>query len=247
MTRQAKSAKMMRVTYNGYVLAETIEVTDPPFSVAKDDGTSQDSTHKVHLPGDSEFGDMTFTCFAIDDTCQTALETLAYAKTGGIWKIVYPSTYGVAFKTKVIDGWISNLRFGTPKSGRATLMITITPYEDITTVTTAGAPLTTPFLSNTNQASEALTLSPAAAAATYKYAVTAYSDDTGVKITATATTGTIYINGTSVASGVASAAITLNSGTGATTTIFVMVVESDAKTPKIYQIDVTIGTVLSPT
>ena len=55
---------------------------------------------------------------------------------------------------------------------------------------------------------------------------------------------TIYVNGTQVTSGSASAAITLGAGT---TTIFVMVVESDAKTAPIYQIDVTKGTVASPT
>jgi hypothetical protein len=125
--------------------------------------------------------------------------------------------------------------------------MTITPTETVTPVTTSGAGLTTTFFSITNQATEAISaITPAAAAATYKYAVTAFADDTGVKITPIATTGTIYVNGTVVATGVASGTITLNLGTGAVTTIFIMVVESDAKTPKIYQLDVTIGTVNSP-
>lgn len=248
MSGQALSAKGMKIVYNGYVLAESTDVTEPKFSVAKDSGTSHDSTNAVHLPGESEFGDATFTCFAIDDTCQLALETLAYAKTVGMWKIVYPSTWKYPFKTRVITGFISGLEAGTPRTGRATMKLTLTPQESMTTVTTLGAGLTSTFASLTNQSSEAITaITPTLAATTYKYAVTAFMDDTGVKITPVASTGTIYVNGAVVASGAASGTIPLNTGTGAVTTIFIMVVESDAKTVRIYQFDVTIGTVASPT
>lgn len=250
MTAQARSAKGIKVVYNGAVLTETTEVTPSKFSRAKDDGTSHDSTNKVHLPGEGEWSDMTFTCFAIDDTAQATLETLRDAGTIGLWKIVHPSTWsGAPFKTRSFSGWVSSWEEVLPRTGRATYKLTLTPVETVgAAITTAGAALTTPFLAFKNQADEAISaVTPTVSATAYTIAVTAFSDDTGIKITPTATTGTIYVNGTIVATGVASAGVTLNLGTGAITTIFVMVVESDLKTPKIYQINVTIGTVASPT
>lgn len=247
MSGNAKSAKGKRLTYNGYVLAEVNDVAEPKLTTAKDDVTDESSSRKCHAPGDQEYSDLTFTVFAVDDTAQAALESLAIAKTVGIWKVVYPSTFTTPFKTYVIPGFISGWEPMT-KNNRLAYKVTITPSMDYgPAVTTAGAALTTPFLAFKNQADEAVSaVTPTVSATAYRLAVTAFSDDTGIKITPTATTGTIYVNGAIVASGAASASITLNLGTGAVTTIFVMVVESEVKTPKIYQIDVTIGTVASP-
>jgi hypothetical protein len=248
MTGQAQSAKGAHIVYNGYVLAETTEVTPSKFTRAKDDGTSHDSSAKVHLPGEPEWSDLTFTCFAIDDTCQAAIETIRDSGAIGVWKVVMPSTYKYPFKTRSFSGWVSAWEEVLPRTGRATYKLSITPVETVgAAITTAGAKLTTTFLTFANNNSESITaITPAASATAYKLAVTAFSDDTGIKITPTAAVGTIYVNGTIVASGAASGTITLNLGTGAVTTIFVMVVESDLKTPQIYQIDVTIGTVASP-
>jgi hypothetical protein len=248
MSGQALSAKGIHLVYNGTVLAETTEVTRPKLTRAKDTGTGHSSSYAVHLPGEAEYGDASYTAFAIDDTAQQTLETLAAAGTIGLWKIVYPSTWKYPFKTRAFSAWISGLEEVLPRTGRATYKLTITPVEDVpAAITTLGAGLTTPFLAFTNQASEAITaITPTLAATTYRYAVTAFTDDTGIKITPTATTGTIYVNGTIVASGAASGTITLNSGAGAVTTIFVLVEEASTKTVRIYQIDVTIGTVSSP-
>jgi hypothetical protein len=247
MTAQAKPGKGVKLVYNGWVLAETVDADPFKPKRSKDTGTSHDSEAAVHLPGELEYSDLTATVYAIDDACQTALEALMAAGTIGLWKFVYPSTFTYPFKVYVGNAWLSGFEPSTPRNGRATYKMTLTPVMTVTPYTTSGAALTTPFLSFKNQADEAISaVSPSPAAAVYKYAVTAFSDDTGIKITPTATTGTIYVNGTVVASGAASDAITLNLGTGAVTTIFVMVVESDVKTPKIYQIDVTIGTVASP-
>jgi len=247
MSKQARAARGTHLTYNGYVLAEVNDIVLPGLTTVKDDVTDENSARKCHAAGIQEYSDLTFTVFAIDDTAQAALEALAIAGTDGIWKIVYPSTFTYPFKTYVIPGFISKWE-PTTKNGRLAYKVAITPSMDYgPAITTRGAGLTTTFFSLTNQAAESITaFTPTAAAAVYKYAVTAFSDDTGVKITPIATTGTIYVNGTIVASGAASAAITLNLGTGALTTFFVMVVESDAKTVTIYQFDVTIGTVASP-
>jgi hypothetical protein len=239
------------VVCNGYVVAETTENTQPKFTRAKDDGTGYGSTNKVHLAGIGEWGDGSFTCFAIDDAAQDYLVTLRDAGTSVWWKFVRPATWKSAgtvtpFRTDKTYGWVSGWEYIGQKEGRATYKLTITPEETVTTgITTLGAALTSTFLAFTNQADEAITaISPAAAATTYKYALTAFSDDTGVKITPTATTGTIYVNGVAVVSGAPSAAITIGTGTK---TVYVMVVESDLKCSPIYQIDITRGTVASPT
>jgi len=247
----AQTARGSFIVCNGYVVAETTENTPPKFTRAKDDGTGYGSTNKVHLAGIGEWGDGSFTCFAVDDAAQDYLVTLRDAGTSVWWKFVRPSTWmsaGVAtpFRTDKTYGFVSGWEYVGQKEGRATYKLTITPEETVTTgITTLGAALTTGFLAFTNQADEAITaVSPTLSATVYKYAVTAFSDDTGIKITPTATTGTIYVNGVQVASGAASAAITIGTGTK---TIYVMVVESDLKCPVIYQIDVTKGTVASPT
>jgi hypothetical protein len=165
------------------------------------------------------------------------------------WKVVRPSTWKVAgtvtpFKTDKFYGWVSGWEEVLPRTGRATYKLTVTTEETVTkNITTLGAALSA--LSFKNQADESITtFTPTPfAATTYKYAVTAFSDDTGIKITPTGATGTIYVNGTVVATGAASAAITLGTGTN---TFYVVVVESDAKCTPIYQIDVTRGTVASP-
>lgn len=249
----AQTARGSFILCGGYVVAETTENTPPKFSRAKDDGTSYGSTNKVHLAGIGEWGDGSFTCFATDEAAQAYIETLRDAGTSVWWKFVRPSTWvsnGTAtpFRTDKVYGWVSGWEYVGPREGRATYKLTITPEETVTTgITTLGAALTTPFLAFTNQADETISSStavtPTLSATTYKYAVTAFSDDTGIKITPTATTGTIYVNGAVVVSGAASAAITLGIGTK---TIYVVVVESDSKCPVVYQIDVTKGTVASP-
>lgn len=246
----AQSAIGSFIVCNGYVVAETTELTPPKFTRKKDSGTGLADGNEVHLSGRGEWGDGTFTCFAVDDAAQAYLETLRDSGASVWWKIVRPSTWksaGVStpFRTDKTYGWVSGWEYAGPKDGRATYKLTVTPEKDVTTgINTAGTNLSA--LSFKNQADESITaFTPTPfAATTYKYDVTAFSDDTGIKITPTAAGMTIYVNGTIVSSGSASGAITLGAGT---TTIYVMVVESDAKTAPIYQINVTKGTVLSPT
>jgi hypothetical protein len=247
---QAQTAKGSYVVCNSYVVAETTENTPPKFSRAKDDGTGYGSGNKVHLAGTGEWGDGSFTCFAVDDAAQEYLAALRDSGASVWWKFVRPPTWksgGVAtpFRTDKTYGWVSAWEYAGQKDGRATYKLGVTPEEDVTTgITTLGAALSA--LSFKNQADEtisAFTPTPFAAT-TYKYLVTAFSDDTGIKITPTGATGTIYVNGVQVGTGSASGVITLGTGT---TTIFVMVVESDLKCSVIYQIDVTRGTVASPT
>ena len=121
----------------------------------------------------------------------------------------------------------------------------VTVNGRMTQLIAASAGLTTPFFTIADDGTNALTPSPAAAGDTYEYDVTTYSDSVSVAITPTATAGTIKVNGTTVATGVASSAITLNSGEGAITMVSVVVGELN-KTPKVYWLRFKIGSVAQP-
>jgi hypothetical protein len=245
MSGNAKASRGKKITYNGYVLAETNDVVEPKLTTAKDDVTDEASARKCHAPGDQEYSDLTFTVFAVDDTAQAALEALARAGTVGTWKVIYPSTFSTPFKTYVIPGFISGWE-PTVKNNRLAYKMTITPSMDYgPAITTSGAALTTPFVTCKDSSDTSIPLTPTASATQYTLDGTALQAATHFHITPTATTGTIYVNGTIVATGADSAAINYalaDYPTGSVVTIFVMVVESDTKTPKIYQIRITRGT-----
>ena len=123
----------------------------------------------------------------------------------------------------------------TPLKGSPpTWTLTISPSSTTTELTSASPNLTTPFLAIADQSSNALTLTPSAAAAAYNYDCILYADDTAVTITPTATSGTIYVNGIVVATGIASGSISIPV-TVAERTIFVVVVTSN-DVPTVYRI-----------
>jgi len=243
MTSQAKMATGILIAYNGTVYAELLDVTDPPFAVEKVDATTHDSTHHINIPGESSFGDLTFRAEFVNDTAQAALRALAIIKTIGTWSIIYPSAF--SFLTYTIPGFVSSLKHTTPMKGTpATVDITITPTESVTEVTTAGAALTTPFVTITDNTPTDIPLTPTASATTYVLDGTALQAAIHLHVTPTATTGTIYVDGTIVATGAPSGPIAYalaDFPTGSIKTIFVMVLESAAKTPRVYRIRITRG------
>lgn len=242
MSSQAKTGTGIYVMYNGTVYAELTDVNDPAFTMGKSDATSHDSTYEVSLPSIGKFGDLTFKAFFVNDTAQAALRVLAINKTVGIWNVVYPAAF--SFLTYTCPGFVSSLKHTTPQKGAlATYDISITPTESVTEVTTAGAGLTTTFLLTTDQTPTTLAPTPAYAATTYVNDVTALQASTSIKITPTATTGTIYVDGVVTATGDAAtiAYALADFPTGSVKTIFVAVIESTLKTPKIYKIRVTRG------
>jgi hypothetical protein len=250
MSGQAQTGIGVKLAAGGYIVAEMKDNPVPPkFSRSPSVGTGQEDNNEVSLPGRGKWSPLTCEVYAIDDASQVYMEALRDSGAQIPWKIIRPPTWkagGVLtpFKTDIIPlGWVSAWEPTLP-ADRATYKLSVTPVRDYTTgITTLGAGLSA--LSFANQNSEAITaFTPSFSATTYKYTVTAFSDDTGIKITPTGATGTIYVNGTPVTSGMASAVIPLNAG--GTTTIYVFIVESDLKCPRIYQFDVTIGTVASP-
>ena len=247
MTSQARMATGIKLLYNGTVYAELIgDVTEPPFSVEKVDATSHDSTYKVSIPGQASWGDLKFNVNFINDPSQAALRVLALAKTVGIWRLVYPSNF--SFLTYSVPGFVSGLNKKLPlKGAAASWEITITPTEAVNEVTAAGEPLTTTFFSMAEDDSNAMTPAETPAAATYVYNYTTASDIVYVKLTPIcATSGTtLYVDGTVVATTVASGEIAYTVAaypTGKIKTFFV-VVDKAAVCPVIYQFNLIRGTV----
>jgi hypothetical protein len=236
------------VLYNGTVYAELLDVTEPTISIEKVPTTTHDDGGVAsRIPGETEHGDLKFRVNFVNDTAQAALRALAIAKTVGTWQIVYPlASFTLGYE---IPGFVSNLTKSLPQKGSpATWDITISPSNSVTERTTAATGTTTPFLSIADDGDHALTLTPSAANAVYEYDCQSYTDSVHLHITATATTGTIYVDGVVTGTGVASAAITHSSTTysaGKIHTIFVVVTES-GKIPKIYKIRVTRGITASP-
>jgi len=244
MTSQAKMATGAMVLYNGTVYAELTEVSPPSFSVEKVDATSHDSTRKVSIPGQSSFGDLSFKANFVNDTAQAALRVLALAKTVGVWRIVNPASSGLP--TYSIPGFISSYSQTAPLKGSpASMSVTITPTEDVTEVTGAGDVLTTGFMTFTPNAGSFTLTSSALSGTTYVYDYsTPQATTTGFTMTPVATSGTIYVDGTIVATTVASGAIgyTLaNFPTGSIKTVFVVVDKAACK-PTIYTFRFTRGT-----
>jgi len=175
---------------------------------------------------------------------QETLRTDIYDRDMDTWTVVMPPDFHGGGHSFSWSGQISKCTL-TEDDGVAYLDMEVTVNGRITPVTTWATGLTTTFWSIAEENANPLTPVPAAAAAVYEYDVEAYVDNTWVKITPIFTAGTCYINGTSVATGVASGEITLNTGQGSVTYMSMVVTELN-KTPKIYWVRVHIGPTAHP-
>jgi hypothetical protein len=244
MSNQAKSGLGLSVISGTTIYGEVIDAQSPSSTLDTTDTTSHNNLAgvKTDRPTWISNGTMSVDMNYVGNTEQDALFTMYYAKTVSTWYIVAPVAFTRAWS---FQGYLSELP--TPKfdkSGNASMSFKVKVTGQVTAITTAVVGLTTPFVSVTDQGSTSLTLSPAAANATYAYQVTTDLADTGVKVTPTDGTSNevIYVNNTLVASGAASGAITI--GTSAGDVIMVpVVIFKTACVPKVYWIEVTHGAV----
>ena len=240
MTNQTKSGLGMSVICATSIYGEVTNADSPTSTMSKTDTTAHNNVGSVKTsrPSWIENGEMSVEMNYTGSTAQDALLAMYYAKTVSTWMVVSPMSIGRAWS---FSGYLSGLPIPKfSKEGNSSMSFKVQATGMVTQLTTAAAGLTTPFLSVTDQGSTGLTLAPAAATATYGYTVTADLADTGVKVTATAAVGTIYIDNVLTATGVASAAITLGTSAGDVIAIPVVVFEA-AKVPKIYWIEATHG------
>ncbi len=245
MTEQKTIEQRVSVIRNTTLIGELVDVTLPIPDVQEVDATSFDSPDMIEqvIAGWIKQGQAKFTLNYLAITAHDDLLEDVYDRVTDLWTFVLP-TAGRAIS---FSGFIKNSEEKIPLKDGHQITITVTPQTKQTRVKTVSTGLTTTFISFANQADEAIAnFTPVAAAAINEYFVTSFSDDTGIKITPVFNAGTCYINGTSVATGVASAAITIGTTVGSITNIPIVVWES-AKVPKVYWIRVTHGTVASPT
>ena len=231
----ALSGKGTRLIRAGYVVAELKSISDFGVEADEIDATNTDSLNgwKEFIPGQKS-GTLAIDANFIpgDTNGQAAIIYDEAAGTARAYELAFPNSMGHSWE---FSGVVTSVSVDTPMDGvtgfKAGFRITGEP----TINTTGSTGLTTPFFVVTGSDSGALTPSPVASGSVYDYSVSAANADATVTITPTASAGVIKVNGATVATGVASGAITLTAGEY--NKIFVTVTETD-KAPVIYYIEV---------
>lgn len=247
MTEMAKSSLKYRVLHANTLIPEVKHISEPKGSTAKTDTTSQDNLYNIKTQGDGwkSMGDMAITILDTGSSLFSDLLTLWKNATQQTWEIAYaPINSGRAI---TFTGFISGIEHKhADDGGPQTIELTVTPVGYITALSTGATGLTSTFLSVADDDAHALTLSPTAAAGVYDYECTAFYSGTEnvnsetVAITPIATAGTIYVNGTIVATGVASSQISISQTPGDVTYIGIAVCET-GKASKTYLVRVKMG------
>ena len=246
MTEQAKCTIGTSVMQNGLVIGELYDLAFPETTAESNDTSSQNNSGgvKTTCVGWIENAPMSFKVFYTGSTAQESLRTAIYDRDFDTWAVVMPMDFGnnVSYAW---SGQISKCTLVADGSAPAYLDMEVTVNGRISTYTTGADGLTSTFFSIADDDANSLTPSPSASASVYEYDVETYSNSVSVKITPTASAGTIYVDGTKVATGAASSAITLNTGIGAVTMVSIAVTDIN-KAPKIYWIRFRIGTTAQP-
>jgi hypothetical protein len=247
MTEEAQCAIGTTILRNGLALGEMHEPSMPDTTGDLNDTNSQNNVGgvKTTCVGWIGNGVLGFKLFYTGSTAQETLRAAIYDRAFDIWEVVMPMNFNDGKNGFTWSGQISKCSLMNDGSASPYLDMEVTVNGKITATSTASAGLTTGFFSIADDGANALAPSPAASGSVYEYTVEAYSDSLTVAITPTATAGTIRVNGVVVATGAASAAITLNTGTGAVTMIPITVKELN-KTSKIYWLRFVIGTTAQP-
>jgi hypothetical protein len=243
MTDEIQSTLGTNILMDGIALGE---IYDPPTLGANGeeiDTTAQNNVGgiKSKLIGMIDHDNASFNLKYNGSTQQNNLLAEIYDREMHTWSMVFPPDFHSGGHSFPWSGQVQSAKL-VHEGAIAHIELTVTVNSKMAPITTLGAGLTSTFFTITDDDSpaNALTPSPAAAAAVYEYAVEAYADNTSILITPTATAGTIRVNDTIVASGAASGAITLNTGTCAVTMVSITVTELN-KTPRIYWLRVYFG------
>jgi len=246
MTEEVGSTLGVMVLQNGLVIGEMDSPKYPGATATEKETRAQNNIGGVmtKLVTWINHDNLGFQVKYTGSAAQETLRTDIYDRDMDTWTIVMPPDFHGGGHSFSWSGQIAKCAL-TEDDGVSYLDMEVTVNGRITPVTTWATGLTTGFFAIIDDDSNALTPVPAAAAAVYEYDLEAYSDNTSIVITPVATAGTIYVNGTAVATTVASGAITLNTGSGAITYVSILVTELN-KTPKIYWIRVRIGPTAHP-
>lgn len=222
--------------WNAYRVAELTSIMGPNSSGEKVDITNHDSPSAYReyvlgflTPGTFELeGNFVPT----DTNGQVAMITDHYSRTARAGLICFPAGIGTFSFTGTIEGFTTMAPVGDKLSFKATVAISGKPdlYDSVTEASTG---LTTPFFALRDNGANAVTPSPAAAAAVYMYSATLDNADTAVAIQPTAAAGTIKVNGATVVSGAWSSDITVAEGGSK---LLAVTVQETGKTVKVYRV-----------
>jgi len=223
------------------------DITLPDSTAEETDSTSHDNLWgiKSKLLTSITQGDGTFKIFYYGSTVQKSLWTDHIARTIRPCMVIMPMDFaggGVSYK---FNAQIKSIKRVIPQTGFVNWDITITPVSPVLEVDTASDGLTTPFLAFTDDDSNNLAPVETPANATYEYNLECYSDNTNITVTPTAAAGSIYVNGTLVASGEASGNILCPTAIGGVTMIIIMVTEAN-KSPVVYKVRLQKGLAAHP-
>ena len=249
MTEEVKSTLGVMLIQNTLVIGEMYEPTYPGPTADEKDTSAQNNIGGVKTSTVTWIKNDNFKC-KIKYTGSTAQNTLIgdiYDRDMDTWTVVFPPGFGPT-PGGISFNWSGQILKSllVEDDGIAYIDLEVTVNGRLSDpVTTWAAGLTTTFWAIKEENANVLTPVPVASAAVYEYDVEAYIDNTTIAITPVFTAGTCYVNGTSVATTVSSAAIPINTGQGAITYISMIVTELN-KTPKIYWIRVHVGPTAHP-
>jgi hypothetical protein len=214
----------------GFVtVARLAEIAEIGGEAADIDITTHDSGaagFRVFMAGLQDPGEMTFRGYWTGDATQAALmnEMLAgaFARQNYPGRVTLPQGRGVWSFTGYVKSFKLNPRLDGPLEFNGALRYSVAPSFAVT----ESAGLTTPYFVVTPNAGVGATYVPTRAAAPREYYVTVDTIAVSVTVTPTATAGVIKVNGTVVATGVASGSITLGAA-GSATDITITVQETN--------------------
>lgn len=232
----AKSGFGTDLTWNSVVIAEVVNVSGPSQSRDMIEVTNHDSADgfKEFIAGLIDGGEISIegNFIAGDAAGQIAFHTDLQAGAGRTVWVVMPMSVGAALSLSGIgSGFEQSFPHDSKIGVSGTLKVTGKPTL-YTTQSTGISNLT----GIQEQGGAALTITPVIAAGSYEYVCPVNTASTWVKLTVTAGSHTIYIQGTSVASGAQSGGIALGAA-GTNTEIFIMAYESN-KAPRLYKLTV---------
>lgn len=219
-------------------IAEQLKIDGPNLSSDDVEVTNHDSPGgiKEYIPALMDTGEVNFEGnFIPGNTSQQQLITDQKNRIVSDWRIVLPTADSIDNREKwSFQGYIKGLSFSSPVPSQMTISGTMKLAGEAILSSTYSADLTA--LVVTGSDSGALDPIPELTAEVYEYGYVAGADDASCTVTPTKAGGTftLYVNNVVVASGQASAAISLNDGINH---ISVKVAETD-KAPRLYALTV---------
>jgi hypothetical protein len=233
----AVSAKGTILVWNYRKILEQLNLSGPSQSRDILDVTNHDSPDgfREFIAGVIDGGEVSIegNFIAGDSGGQIAFHTDLQSGTGRTAWLILPMSVGAAWTFSALgSGFEKSYPHDNKLSVSGTLKVNGKPSLYVTQSTGISN-----MVGIEENGGAALSISPAIAAGTYEYTCDVNTASTWVKLTVTAASHTIYIQGTSVATGVQSGEIALGAA-GTDTEIFIMAYQS-SKAPRVYKLTVS--------